>query len=317
MKLTLFIILVIFSRILSAQYAPQADAKGTTAIYKDSSIIVSWATGYENYVLGVEVDETWQTPKKALGKAIGTSGDIVCLGRGGQITLTFDTLIVNLNGPDFVCFENALNHTFLELGWVEVSLDGINFERFPNRSFTKNSVGAFSDVDPTKINGYCSKYRQGYGTPFDLDSVSLDTIRYVRLVDIVGDGTALDSDGHVIYDPYATTGSAGIDVEAVGVIHAGSLHDGVEEISQKDFSIYPNPVKDLLYIECHSKLSEGSQDYTSVSYEIYDVMGNLLKQIELEHLTSKISLIDYSEGIYFIKIKTNRGSISKKIIVRR
>jgi len=183
-NITLIILFFITNITSFAQYAPQADAEGTTAIYKDSSVIVSWATGYENYIVGTEVDETWQTPEKGLGQAEGTSSDIVCLGRGGEITFTFDTLIVNGDGADFVCFENALSHTFLELGWVEVSMDGINFERFPNRSLTENTVNAFGDVDPTKIHGYCSKYRQGYGTPFDLDSVNIGSIQYIKFIDI-------------------------------------------------------------------------------------------------------------------------------------
>ena len=232
MKLILLVTLVIFSQILSAQYAPHADVEGTTAVHMDSSIIVSWATGIENYVIGAEVDETWQTPEKALGKASGTSGDIVCLGRGGEITFTFDTLIVNKEGPDFVAFENALNHTFLELAWVEVSMDGINFERFPNYSLTENTVGAFGEINPVKINGYCSKYIQGYGTPFDLSDLqcaynaalnenndfssnfinqltngfpllNMDHITHVRLVDVVGDGGSFDARGLPIYDPYA------------------------------------------------------------------------------------------------------------------
>jgi len=292
-----------------AQYAPQADAEGTTAVYKDSSVIVSWATAYENYIVGEEVDETWQTPEKALGYAQGTSGDIVCLGRGGSITFKFDTLIVNAEGADFVTFENAYSHTFLELGWVEVSMDGINFERFPNHSLSSSSVGAFGDIDPTKINGYCSKYRQAYGTPFDLDSVSIDTIRFVRLIDIVGDGTAYDSDGHVIYDPYPTTGSAGLDIDAIGVIHAGTMQEGINEITIQGFRIYPNPANTFVQIESlNSKVK---------SCEIFDVTGKLVQQIDLRSLNFRISITDYPEGLYFIKIKTDRESLTKKIIVRR
>ena len=44
-------------------------------------------------------------------------------------------------------------------------------------------------------------------------------VRWVRLVDIVGDGSCTDSFGRVIYDPYPTEGSAGFDLDAVGVIN--------------------------------------------------------------------------------------------------
>ena len=327
MKLTLLTTLFVLSLSLSAQYATQADTDGTTAIHMDSSIIVSWATGHENYIAGTEVDETWQTPGKALGHAQGTSSDIVCLGRGGEITFTFDTLIVNGEGADFVCFENALSHTFLELGWVEVSMDGVYFERFPNRSLTESLVGAFDDIDPTRIHGYCSKYRQGYGTPFNLDSVSLDTIQYVRFIDIVGNGNALDTDGNIIYDPYATTGSAGLDIDAVGVIHAGTLHEGIEEISSKDFKIYPNPAKDNL------QLIINNEQVDIQTIEIYNIAGRLVNLSSLRGTKQSNTSRDYfpnvhngeiqidvsqlNEGIYFLKIKTKQASITKKLIIKR
>jgi len=308
MKISFLISVLLFKLSLFAQYAPQANTEGTTAIYKDSSIIISWATDYENYIVGTEVDETWQTPEKALGQALGTSTDIVCLGRGGQITFTFDTLIVNGDGADFVCFENALSPTFLELGWVEVSMDGLNFERFPNHSLTASSVGAFGDVEPTKINGYCSKYQQAYGTPFDLDSVSLDTIRYIKFVDIVGDGNALDSDGNIIYDPYATTGSAGLDIDAIGVIHAAPLQEGIIEISAQDFRIYPNPASTFVQIESSITNIQG--------FEIYNAIGNLVKQMKVQNSIFMVSVADYAEGLYFLKIKTDKQSFIKKLVIK-
>ena len=207
-------------------YAPAAGQEGSTAISKDDTAIVGWATGYENYIVGDSVSTSWQTPEKALGEAAGNSTDIVCLGRGGQITLTFDVPIVDGPGWDFATFENGFSDTFLELGYVEVSSNGTDFFRFSNDSLTESAVGAFGSVDATQITGYCSKYKQGYGTPFDLaeldgvsDLLDVNNISYVRIVDIVGDGTDLDSSGDVIYDPYPTSGSAGVDLEAVAVLN--------------------------------------------------------------------------------------------------
>jgi len=123
-------------------------------------------------------------------------------------------------------FENSFSDTFLELGYVEVSSDGVNFFRFGNDSLTESPVGGFGAVDPTDIGGFAGKYRQGYGTPFDLallidTSGLLDTnnVKWVRIVDIVGDGGCLDTSGDVIYDPYPTMGSAGFDLDAIGVLN--------------------------------------------------------------------------------------------------
>lgn len=206
-------------------FAPAAGKPGSTAISKDDASIVQWATGYQNYLPGTGVDATWKTPEKALGKAVGDSYDVVVLGDNGSITLTFGGYITNGAGADFAVFENSFSDTFLELGWVEVSSDGANFFRFPNYSLTTKAVGGFGSVDTTNIDGLAGKYRQGFGTGFDLGllagtaGLDIDKVQYVRIVDIVGNGSARDSAGNVIYDPYPTTGSAGFDLDAVGVVH--------------------------------------------------------------------------------------------------
>ncbi|RMF87051.1 MAG: PEP-CTERM sorting domain-containing protein [Planctomycetota bacterium] len=211
-------------------YAPAAGQPGSTAIWKEDPAIVAWASGYLDYVPGTDVADSWKTPLKALGPAVGDSFDIVCLGRGGRITLTFDAPITDGPGWDFAVFENSFSDTFLELAYVEVSSNGVDFFRFENDSQTPSAVGAFGFVDPTNIDGLAGKYRQGYGTPFDLsvlDGVSplLDTsaVRYVRLIDIVGDGSYLDTSGDAIYDPYPTSGSAGFDLDAIGVANVAPV----------------------------------------------------------------------------------------------
>jgi hypothetical protein len=212
---------------LAGPYAPAAGQPGTTAVAKNDPTIVGWATGYQNYQIGANVDATWQTPTKALGPAVGDSFDIVGLGNGGQITLTFAQSITNGPGNDFAVFENGFGDTFLELGYVEVSSNGADFFRFDNDSLTAAPVSAFGSVDPTNLDGLAGKYRQGFGTPFDLAALAgvsplLDTshIGYVRILDIVGDATYLDTSGNPIYDLYPTTGSGGFDLDAVAVIHA-------------------------------------------------------------------------------------------------
>lgn len=223
--------------VLAGPFAPAAGQSGSDAVGWNSPSIVAWATGYQNYVIGSNVDATWQTPQRGLGQAGNSDGnnagftyDIVSLGNGGSLTLTFAQPITNGAGADFVVFENGFSDNFLELAFVEVSSDGINYTRYPNFSFTASPVSAYGTVDPTNISGYASKYKGGFGTPFDLDvlantpGLDINAITHVKLVDIVG-GTVYDSypaqfgGPNVIYDPTPTTGSGGLDLDAVGVIH--------------------------------------------------------------------------------------------------
>jgi hypothetical protein len=232
-----FLFLIVFggfTACMAGPYAPAAGQPGSTAIEKpddpnDTSVFAGWADGWCDYIIGTNVIADWQTPQKALGVAKGDSFDIVCLGRGGRITLTFSTPIANGPGWDFATFENSVNDTFLELGYVEVSSDGVHFVRFDNYSQTASPVWAYGGFDPTDVTGYCSKYRQGFGTPFDLQELAgaelldITRITHIRIVDIVGDGTYLDTAGNPIYDPYPANGSAGVDLDAIGVLHQKTL----------------------------------------------------------------------------------------------
>ena len=88
-----------------------------------------------------------------------------------DLSPVFDPPIENGDGFDFVVFENSFSDNFLELAWVEVSSNGIDFIRFENFSLTPSQVSPFGFIDPTNINGLAGKYKQGFGTPFDLQSL--------------------------------------------------------------------------------------------------------------------------------------------------
>ncbi len=173
------------------------------------------------------------TAAAALGKA---DNSVVSLGDGGSITVTFDQPITNGPGADFAVFENGFASgalDYLELGFVDVSSDGVNFFRFPSVSLTDTStqIGSFGLLDPTNLYDLAGKYVALQGTPFDLSELAgvsplLDTnnVRYVRVDDVVGSVNpayaTYDSQGHAVNDPWPTAfASGGFDFDAVGVLH--------------------------------------------------------------------------------------------------
>ena len=214
-----------------------ADAPGD-AVHMDDPGILGWATGYQNLEYGSNVDEMWRTPEKTLGPAEGTSFGVVSLGRGGRITLSFDPPIANGPGADLAVFENAHNDGFLELAYVEVSSDGVHFLPYDSAYLGLEPVASYAMQDCSLFYGLAGRYRQGYGTAFDLEefsnrrevldnTVDLDRITHVRIADIVGgqnpeQGDEIlytDSFGMPIYDPYPTILSAGFDLDAVAVLN--------------------------------------------------------------------------------------------------
>ncbi len=271
----LFISVLLFSTCpFAGSFAPAADQPGSTAIHWSSQSIIGWATNYENYFVGNGVLATFQTPLEALGQSDAdddsnpdnTEFSTVTLGRSGTITLTFNSPITNGDGPDFAVFENSFSDTFLELAWVEVSSDGINFTRYPNQSNTANPVNAFGSVDPTNITGYAGKYRAGYGVPFDLNDLAgapnldINNITHVKIIDIVGDGTALDSPASgltplPIYDPYPTQDSAGFDLDAIAVMHFADVEEVPVNVPVPYFYLF---LLSVPFVLTHKRLKQNS-----------------------------------------------------------
>lgn len=224
------------------EHGPFCGAVGTegcNAIKADSSAFVAWATGVEvtrgprNIANPDGPRATTGTESNVIGMAtLDNVYEVVSLGDGGSALVTFAHPIRNGEGPDFAVFENSFGDVYLELAFVEVSSDGDRFVRFPATCLTQTEtqLGNAGQTDPTNINNLAGKFRIGYGTPFDLEElrdstgIDLDSIVYVRIVDVVGSINPLygtyDAYGHIINDPWPTPfETGGFDLTGVGVIH--------------------------------------------------------------------------------------------------
>ena len=207
----------------------------------DATSMVAWADDVVSLVRGpLDILDpggdlaTFGSAANALGPATSDPFDVVSLGDGGTITLHFDSGIADGSGDDFAVFENTfatLGGVFAEFAFVEVSSNGSDFVRFDSTSLQAGAVPGGGIVDPTDYDNLAGDQVQPLGTGFDLaeltgdplvvaGTVDLANIAYVRLVDVIGNGSTFDGLGQPLYDPYPTPfASGGFDVEAVGVIH--------------------------------------------------------------------------------------------------
>jgi hypothetical protein len=190
-----------------------------------------WATEVVSYQPAPGVDAQWSEPNMALGTVTGSNIDIVSLGdlsgdqisqgtSEGQITLSFNEPIRQVNGYDFVVFENGFissidtddnsssERIFAELAYVEVSSNGVDFVRFPSVSLTAEPVDSLlGSIEAGNIHNLAGKHPNAYGTctgtPFDLSEITdypdvisglvdVNNIMYVRIVDIPGSGDYYD-----------------------------------------------------------------------------------------------------------------------------
>ena len=97
------------------------------------------------------------------------------------------------------------------------------------------------------------------------------------------------------------------DKSSVGVVKTIDAELNINENTDVSINIYPNPAKDLV------KLSVVSSQYSAV--RIYNVLGIMVDEIEMNSNEIEINVSEYKSGIYFINVETSNGNIIKKMIV--
>ena len=315
----------IFTFILSnlfAQFPGPVGTIGTTAMHKDSSAFIAWGKlcnvtrGYQDISTPTLGLATVGDSSNVIAKA---DGSIVSLGDGGIAIITFSNPIANGPGSDFAVFENAFNDSFLELAFVEVSSDGINYFRFPPICNLPTSPQYTNDaaMDATKIDNLAGKYRALYGTPFDLEELSgisqldITSITHVKIIDVVGSLNTLystyDKNFNAINDPWPTPfPSSGFDLDAVGVINASGV--GMDELESNSFvKIYPNPSNGVIRVEW-------LVDSGACILTVFDLLGNEIKNFELRSKTTELDLSNLNSGIYFVQIESENHKSFIKLI---
>jgi hypothetical protein len=303
----------------SQNFAPAPGIEGSTAIHKDSSIISGWAVninlrrgyldiaepslGFASY--GIESDGLI---------AEGDALSVVSLGDSGEAILTFNTAIFDGPGPDFAVFENGFTDHYMEFAHVEVSSDGVNYVRFPSVSETPliPQMTNFTFGNCGYIHNLAGKYRQGFGTPFDLNELigtnglDVNNITHVKLIDVIG-STAItngstDASGNLINDPYPTAfDSGGFDLDGIGVIHSAPLE--ILEV-ENVLTLYPNPAKGFFKISHENNLSVRILDHSGKT---------ILEPIQHDDQTFLVG--DLTPGIYFVEVHTSGKREIHKLIV--
>lgn len=99
------------------------------------------------------------------------------------------------------------------------------------------------------------------------------------------------------FDPYHGAGRVNAYQALLDVQHFSTPN-----IDSSTISIYPNPIKDRLYIQ---------SDYGVNDIKIYDITGRFIKKHE--H-TSEVDMTTLNKGIYLLKISTDQKTFETKVI---
>lgn len=78
-----------------------------------------------------------------------------------------------------------------------------------------------------------------------------------------------------------------------------------EKELDRSVSIYPNPTSDVVNLK---------SDFTIRSIQVYDIQGRILITKLLSEENTSVDLSNYSSGIYYLKINTDKGAKTEKLV---
>ncbi len=80
---------------------------------------------------------------------------------------------------------------------------------------------------------------------------------------------------------------------------------GVNDFNANVFSVYPNPVKDVLNIESAAAVN---------SVVVYDVLGKVVLQAQPDAISPKVDMSNLSSGAYMVQVTIGNASKTVKVI---
>ncbi len=93
------------------------------------------------------------------------------------------------------------------------------------------------------------------------------------------------------------------DLNGMVYLHSTAVND----VSASNLNVYPNPVSDKLYITTQSNINK---------VEIYNTLGQAVKSINMSTNRASVNVADLQPGVYMVRILTNKGTATSKIIKR-
>jgi hypothetical protein len=168
---------------------------------------------------------------------------------------------------------------------IDKSIDG-KFIILGNTPSTNGDVsGNHGQTDLWVVKFCFPKVKQIYATA--VDSISINGVTYTQTGFYVDTVSNLNSCDSIFY------------------INLDISYTGLEENNSKEFSVYPIPASDLLYIEV-SNLD------LYRNYSLFDINGNKILTGTMDSNKITISVSQLSKGVYILKLNNQ----FKKIIIR-
>jgi hypothetical protein len=133
------------------------------------------------------------------------------------------------------------------------------------------------------------------------DNINGAHLSYYNMHVWLSDITMIDNHGNIL-DVNAGQDSSQVEFEPTGISEFG--------IRNAEFRIQPNPANDAVYITV-------SEALVGAEIQLLNVEGGILTVKILSTVNCRLSIADWSNGIYLLRIKTEKGILTKRLVIAR
>ena len=96
--------------------------------------------------------------------------------------------------------------------------------------------------------------------------------------------------------------------DTAGCFYANcKLNTSINEINELSYSVYPNPVKDVVHID--------NPNEDAIIVKLFDVLGNLILEKSSKEVNIKITVSDFPSGAYILSVLKNNAISQIKLII--
>jgi hypothetical protein len=232
------------------------------------------------------------------GVAVEMNYDIA--GNGGS-----GAMVINYGYPDMPCSQNALVDYF---GYSN-TIQGYERANFSDASWIAMLQSELDNGRPLLYTGFGDLG----GHAFDFDGYDANNMFHINW------GWSGMSNGYFTINDLAPSalgvggGGGNFNYYQEALIGIMPKPTGIEQANlASGYSIYPNPAKDNLHI----MLTAGPGQLQSIG--LYDIQGKeLLKRDNLNRNSLDIPVNSYADGIYILKLQSDKGIATQKILIQK
>ena len=238
---------------------------------------------YSNICWDLSIDQNWLYPSKSSG----SGGERILLAATANLSTSARSAIVTLTGKDV----------------VPLKLNVIQEAAMPFLSTSSSAVTLSESVNNTAYFNISSNINWKIVNP--VEWVSLDRLEgsnnAIITMTAVSNTSNTDRSGiiFILGDNNITTSMA--------ITQLFSLTDILSKTDEDKIKVYPNPFTDKVVLDLTDPAQKGTVD-------IFDSTGRKLMSRKLNESRTEIDLHAFTEGIYYLKVITNKSITTRKIV---